>query len=250
MFFHEGDDVGALRADVLRKMAVAERDVFEQLEALLGHYQVDGINRIDLAHRLTRRASQIDGVGEWGPMVYRIANCWRKCSNLHKAGRVGDASGFMGFFVYKLRGMDSEYVAQAGEIDAGRNKYGGADSVALAKQIEQALVPAKQRSKPALVSAVKSASKNSLTQQPPSEAERAAFMAVRQSLLNDEGLKHLAELLTSIKLIASDGVQFVVRASDMSEAGLSSATLEIILSHRLESVLGVGADTLDMRAVE
>jgi len=265
------DDGGRPNIGGVADLDDAQKAVFTQLESLLAYYKIDGVNRTDIAHRLAHRAGQIDGPGEWQPMVYRIANCWRKCFNLHKIGRVGDAEGFTGFFIYKLRGMDSEYVAQAGEIDEGRARHASADSVALARQVEQALMssqstvrsngPSKANAKASETSRSQVDAKahlkpmgvlrarNGLTQLHPGQAERSAFAKVQQSLMSDEGLTHLTSLLTRLELIASDGVQFVVSAPDSSQVSLSTATLELIIANRLEDMWEGKGDTLDVRVL-
>ena len=132
-------DARALRAKIKAALKPAEFVVFEQLDALLAFYHLEGVNRLNLSAKLTTDAARLDGPGEWRTMAFRIMNCWRLCSAAHQAGRVGDAGGFTGFFIHKLQMLDESYAATGDELAALKDKRMASDSVKLAQSVGQAL---------------------------------------------------------------------------------------------------------------
>jgi hypothetical protein len=133
-----GDDGGVLaqRAAARSAFDTAQRPVFDELDALLAHYRVEGETRVRLAEKLARDAEALDGSGIWMPMAARVINCWRACERAHKTGRVGNATGFIGFFVYKLRALDDAYLATGDERAAQREASAHSGAVAFARSIE------------------------------------------------------------------------------------------------------------------
>ena len=113
-------------------MALEQVAVFDQIDMLLAFYHVEGINRLNLAAKLAADAARLDGAGDWRPMAFRIINCWRLCEKAHKAGRVGNATGFTGFFIHKLESLDETYAATGDELARLRDKHMDSDAIKLA----------------------------------------------------------------------------------------------------------------------
>ena len=137
-----GEGVLAQRATIVAGLAPSQVPVFEQLDALLGYYHVEGANRIQLATRLAADAARIDGAGEWREMALRVINCWRLCEKAHATGRVGNVTGFTGFFIHKLKTLDAAYAATGDERDTLHAQRLASDAVKLARGLEKALAAA------------------------------------------------------------------------------------------------------------
>lgn len=130
----DGDDGGA-RAVRQQPADPKLRRVFDELDALLTHYQIEGETRAGLVDKLARDAAALDGPGEWMPMAARVINCWHRCERAHKTGRVGNATGFIGFFIYKLRALDDAYLATGDETNARLLASAQSGAVAFARSI-------------------------------------------------------------------------------------------------------------------
>lgn len=136
------DGVLAHRATIVEDMPVEQVEVFDQIDMLLAFYHLEGVNRLNLAAKLARDAATLDGAGDWRTMAFRIINCWRLCDKAHKAGRVGNATGFTGFFIHKLESLDDSYTATGDELADVRTKRSASDAVKLAQSFEHRLAPA------------------------------------------------------------------------------------------------------------
>ena len=134
-----GDGVLAQRAKIVAAMDASVALVFEQLDALLAYYHVEGANRLTLAAKLAHDAARIDEASDWRPMALRIINCWRLSSQAHKAGRVGNATGFVGFFIHKLQTLDESYAGTGDELAEARGKRMATDAVKLARGMDARL---------------------------------------------------------------------------------------------------------------
>ncbi|NJM41299.1 MAG: hypothetical protein HC853_11290 [Anaerolineae bacterium] len=62
-----------------KSVGMGNPGVLSELIQALQHYGIDEPIRLEIARSLTKRAFELDGVGEWRKMTGRIINCWRAC---------------------------------------------------------------------------------------------------------------------------------------------------------------------------